>query len=313
MLREGDFKEIQNIKLKDSLMPLNRKFSGKEGKKALEGYDKVRTKGKNTNLLRYNTFKERFFDNDERLMIDAIKNYNHKIKRIIKLKEKIDVYDIEVPNTHNFALASGVFVHNSSIGGRDRKFQAILPLRGKVLNVEKARLDKVFKNNEIVNLITALGCGVGEEFNIGKLRYHKIIILSDADVDGQHIACLLLTFFYRYMKSLIEKGYVYVAQPPLYNIKKGGKTIYLKDDAELEKYGKDKESLKVQRFKGLGEMNPEQLWETSLDPEKRILKRVSVEDAIIADQIFATLMGDEVEPRREFIVEYAKEAKNIDI
>jgi len=277
-------------------------------KNKLEDYDKIRTNGKNNTLLRVNTFKERFFNNDEKLMIDAIKNYNHKIKKIVKLKEKIDVYDIEVPNTHNFALASGVFVHNSGISGRDRKFQAILPLRGKVLNVEKARLDKVFKNNEIVNLITALGSGVGEEFNIEKLRYHKIIITCDSDFDGQHIICLLLTVFYRYMKELIDNGYVYVAQPPLFSIKKGGKTIYLKNEVELEKYG-ERESLKVQRFKGLGEMNPEQLWDTTLDPEKRILKKITIEDAIIADQIFATLMGDEVEPRRDFIMQYAKEAK----
>ena len=283
-------------------------------KNKLEDYDKIRTNGKNNNLLRVDTFKERFFNNDEKLMFDAIKNYNHKIKKIIKLKEKIDVYDIEVPNTHNFALSSGVFVHNSGISGRDRKFQAILPLRGKVLNVEKARLDKVFRNNEITNLITALGCSVGEEFNIEKLRYHKIIITCDSDVDGQHIACLLLTFFYRYMKELIDNGHVYVAQPPLYSVKKGNKNIYIKDDKELEifkeKYGSN---FILQRFKGLGEMNPDQLYETTLDPEKRILKKVVIEDAIIADQTFATLMGDDVEPRREFIISYAKEAKNVDI
>jgi len=212
------------------------------------------------------------------------------------------------PSKCELFIVEGDSAGGSGISGRDRKFQAILPLRGKVLNVEKARLDKVFKNNEIVNLITALGCSIGDEFNIKRLRYHKIIILTDADVDGQHIACLLLTVFYRYMKELIDNGYVYVAQPPLFSIKKGGKTIYLKDEAELEKYS-EKESLRIQRFKGLGEMNPEQLWDTTLDPEKRILKKVIVEDAVIADQIFATLMGDEVEPRREFIMQYAKEAK----
>ncbi|MBU2634099.1 MAG: DNA topoisomerase (ATP-hydrolyzing) subunit B [Nanoarchaeota archaeon] len=282
-------------------------------KNKLDDYDKIRTKGKNNNLLRYDTFKERFFNNSEKLMIDAIKNYNHKIKKIIKLKEKINVYDIEVPNTHNFALASGVFVHNSSISARDRKFQAILPLRGKVLNVEKARLDKIFKNNEITNLISALGCGIAEEFNIGKLRYHKIIITADSDVDGAHISCLLLTFFFRYMKELIDNGHVYVAQPPLYGVKKGSKIIYLKNEDELEKYVKENKDVKFQRFKGLGEMNPDQLWDTTMDPEKRILKKISIEDVVIADQIFTILMGDDVEPRREFISTYAKKAKNIDV
>ncbi|MFH1209923.1 MAG: DNA topoisomerase (ATP-hydrolyzing) subunit B [archaeon] len=217
------------------------------------------------------------------------------------------------PSKTELFIVEGDSAGGSSISGRDRKFQAILPLRGKVLNVEKARLDKIFRNNEIINLISALGCGIAEEFDINKLRYHKIIITSDSDVDGSHIACLLLTFFYRYMKPLVDSGYVYVAQPPLYGVKIGSKTLYLRDDKELENYIEKDKDVKFQRFKGLGEMNPEQLWETTMDPEKRILKKIMIEDALMADQIFTILMGDEVEPRRDFISKYAKSVKNLDI
>ncbi len=217
------------------------------------------------------------------------------------------------PSKTELFIVEGDSAGGSSISGRDRKFQAILPLRGKILNVEKARLDKIFRNNEIINLISALGCGIAEEFDISKLRYHKIIITSDSDVDGAHIACLLLTFFYRYMKPLVDNGYVYVAQPPLYGVKIGSKTIYLRDDKELENYIEKDKDVKFQRFKGLGEMNPEQLWETTMDPEKRILKKIMIEDALMADQIFTILMGDEVEPRRDFISKYAKTVKNLDI
>jgi len=239
---------------------------------------------------------------------------NHKVKKIIKLNKKIDVYDIEVPNTHNFALASGVFVHNSAKQGRSREFQAILPLRGKILNVEKARLDKIFANNEISTMISAIGTNIGEEFDVNKVRYHKVVIMTDADTDGNHITTLLLTFFYRYMKELIDAGYLYIAMPPLYKVKKGKSIYYAYNEKELEeileKVGKDSQ---IQRYKGLGEMNPEQLWETTMDPEKRILKKVSVEDAVIADQIFSTLMGDQVDPRRKFIFENAKGVMNLDI
>jgi len=217
------------------------------------------------------------------------------------------------PEKCEIFILEGDSAGGSGISARDRKFQAILPLRGKVLNVEKARLDKIFRNNEITNLISALGCGIAEEFNIDKLRYHKIIITSDSDVDGNHISCLLLTFFFRYMKELIDNGYVYVAQPPLYGVKKGSKTIYLRGDKELEEYMKENKDVKFQRFKGLGEMNPDQLWDTTMDPEKRILKKISIDDVVIADQIFTILMGDDVEPRREFISTYAKKAKNIDV
>jgi DNA gyrase subunit B len=217
------------------------------------------------------------------------------------------------PSKTELFIVEGDSAGGSSISARDRKFQAILPLRGKVLNVEKARLDKIYKNNEIINLISALGCGIAEEFDINKLRYHKIIILTDADVDGSHIACLLLTFFYRYMKPLVDSGYVYVGQPPLYGIKVGSKTIYLRDDKELEAYVEKDNDVKFQRFKGLGEMNPDQLWETTMEPDKRILKKITIDDALMADQIFTILMGDEVEPRRDFISKYAKTVKNLDI
>ncbi|MFH1440337.1 MAG: DNA topoisomerase (ATP-hydrolyzing) subunit B [Candidatus Woesearchaeota archaeon] len=199
--------------------------------------------------------------------------------------------------------------------GRDRKFQAVLPLRGKILNVEKSRLHKVLSSQEIVTVITALGTSIGEEFNIDKLRYNKIIIMTDADVDGAHITCLLLTFFYRYMTKLIEEGHIYIAQPPLYKIKKGKQIWYVYKDEELfskiKEIGKD--NVVIQRYKGLGEMDPEQLWDTTLDPKDRILKKVKIEDAVLADEMFTILMGDQVEPRRRFIMEHAKEVKNLDV
>ena len=413
-------------------------------------------------------------------MCEAGKNYNHKVKRVEWLTDRVDVYDIEVPNTHNFALASGVFVHNSAKQGRDRRFQAILPLKGKILNVEKARLDKALSNEEIRTIITAIGCGIGEEFDIAKIRYHKIIIMCDADVDGSHIRTLILTLFYRQMPALIENGHIYIAQPPLYKIKRGkreeyiqteeeynnlllelgtdgmtlvrvkdkhnftdkqlkavldalielegygnaiersgaglskyialrhkktkklplymikvdGEPQFLYNDDELSKYvGNDtsknkdyiefyeareiekivdkidklgldieeyeaaeentsekksskkdsskpiytikteketkglyslkevlrfvksvgKEGMSIQRYKGLGEMNPTQLWETTMDPEKRTLLKVMLEDAVEADSMFTILMGEAVEPRREFIEQHAHEVKVLDI
>jgi len=208
-------------------------------------------------------------------------------------------------------LVEGDSAAGTAIGGRDRKTQAILPLWGKMLNVEKARIDKVFGNDKLQPIILALGCGIGEEFNVGKLRYHKVIIMSDADVDGHHITTLLLTFLYRHMKGLIEKGHVYIAMPPLYKIAKGKSINYVYDDHEYNKFigeiGTD--GINVQRYKGLGEMNADQLWETTLDPETRYMKKVTIEDAARADQMFSILMGEEVEPRREFIMRYAKEAE----
>ncbi|MEM4263486.1 MAG: DNA topoisomerase (ATP-hydrolyzing) subunit B [Candidatus Woesearchaeota archaeon] len=269
----------------------------------------------NKNILSFRTFTERFFDNDATRLKEAIMNYNHKIKQIIWLDEPMDVYDIEVPGTHNFALACGIFVHNSAKQGRNRAFQAILPLRGKIINVEKARLIKVLKNEEIGTMITAIGTGIGEEFDITKLRYDKIIIMTDADVDGNHIACLLLTFFYRQMQELLQAKKIYIAMPPLYKIQKGKKVLYAYNDDEKEKILKEigTEGVSIQRYKGLGEMNPQQLWDTTMDPKTRLLKQVTIEDAVHADEIFSILMGDEVEPRREFIQEHAKEVKELDI
>ncbi len=445
MMRDGSFKSTVAISPDESLMPLYRKFSD------------VITKCR---------------------ACEAVTNYNHRIISIERLEECIDVYDIEVPHTHNFALASGVFVHNSAKQGRDRKFQAILPLRGKILNVEKARLTKILKNEEIRALITAIGAGIGEgeEFDINKARYHRIIIMTDADVDGSHIRTLLLTLFYRYMRQLIDMGYIYIAQPPLFKVKKGKIENYVYNEEELDKwfskttlenialvsksegkkYTKDelsnflnylvkyknfyekyqkkglpaelinllilksntfrgettkskignlvdqiysiipnakvlsapkstnndiisievdgefdgkaikfiidekfeeiyeiyqkieslgkppyiivesdsnkneqninslyelavllseygRKGITLQRYKGLGEMNPQQLWDTTMNPGTRTMLKVSLEDAIKADEIFTILMGDKVEPRREFIEKHARDVKNLDV
>ncbi len=213
-------------------------------------------------------------------------------------------------------IVEGNSAGGSAQQGRDSNFQAVLPLRGKILNVEKARIHKVFDNAEIRMMIQAFGCGYGDEIDISKLRYHKIVIMTDADVDGQHISTLMLTFLYRFFRPLIEGGYVYIAMPPLYKLFKGQKTLrYCYSDEELELAKRDfgDEKYDVQRYKGLGEMDPSQLWETTLDPERRTLKRVSITDAIDADQVFSMLMGDEVEPRKNFIVENAHFVKNLDI
>ena len=223
-------------------------------------------------------------------------------------------------NERDPKLTEIYFVEGDSAGGsakgcRDSRFQAILPLRGKVLNVEKARLDKVYGNTSLIPIIQALGCGIGDEFDITKLRYGKIIIMADADVDGSHIRILLLTFFFRHMRPLIEQGHIYLAQPPLYKVHKGKQLRYAFSDAERDKYieelgGKGVES---ERYKGLGEMDPEQLWETTMDPERRTLLKVDINDAIACDETFSVLMGDMVEPRREFISKNAKFVQNLDI
>ena len=212
-------------------------------------------------------------------------------------------------------IVEGDSAGGSAKDGRDSRFQAILPLRGKVLNVEKTRIDKVYSNPSITPIIQALGCGIGEDFDIEKLRYGKIIIMADADVDGAHIQILLLTFFYRYMKRLIEEGHVYLAQPPLYKVFKGKQQRYAFSDAERDKYIAELggEKVEAERYKGLGEMDKEQLWETTMDPTCRTILRVTVNDAIKADETFSVLMGDCVEPRRAFIEENAKYAENLDI
>jgi DNA gyrase subunit B len=216
--------------------------------------------------------------------------------------EKCEIYIVE-----------GESAGGSAKQGRNRHFQAILPLRGKILNVERARLDKILKNSEIRNMIVALGTGIGDEFDIGKARYHKVVIMTDADVDGSHIRTLLLTFFYRYLKPLIETGYIYIAQPPLYQVKKGKQVNYAYSDEELSRMVKSIAKPAIQRYKGLGEMNPDQLWETTMNPENRTLLKVTLEDAVEADRIFTILMGEQVEPRKEFIEAHARDVKNLDV
>jgi len=522
MLRDGNYKKAEGLKAGDSLMPLRRQRSRLGGRITIKDYEMTFDPAEHRHHLDFNksnnnpsnvvrqirassefrdrirqrmlepamqlkkqTLAERFFEGDENRMREAALNYNHRVVEVRKLSERMDVYDMEVPETHNFALASGVFVHNSAKQGRDRRFQAILPLKGKIINVEKARLEKVLTNDEVRTIITALGAGVGEEFSIGKLRYHKVIFMCDADVDGSHIRTLLLTLFYRQLQELMKQGYVYIAQPPLYKIKRGkreeyvysenglnemlfdlgldgaaitsvrgkkeftasqakellrlltevewiGKSLHKKgvdfqkfllsgdektkklpvfmvkvegetqflysdeelakltkgekeadaleiyESSELEELGKklsklgvdlqefespeteetpeirrgkgkktparaspaplfkiglEKETLEiysltellqvvrnlgrrglqVQRYKGLGEMNPTQLWETTMDPERRTLQQVTLTDMVEAEAMFTTLMGDEVEPRRAFIEEHAPEVRFLDV
>jgi len=322
LLRDGTYKQAKDLMPADSLMPLYRQISRLGKRITIQGYEMVHQ------------------PNEDRLQ-GAVQRYNHKVVRVEAFHKRMDVYDLEVPGTHNFALASGVFVHNSAKQARDRRFQAILPLRGKILNVERARLDKILSSKEIRSLVIAMGAAIAEDFDIEKVRYHRIIIMTDADVDGSHIRALLLTLFYRYFKPVIERGYLYIAQPPLFQIQQGKNIHYAFDDQERDKIitslkeakglktkqvskktrkaGEEEEvtekvmGVSIQRYKGLGEMNPDQLWKTTMDPKGRLLAQVNVEDAREADKIFDVLMGNEVSPRKKFIQTYAKSVKNLDI
>ena len=261
---------------------------------------------------------------EKSLMASRAREAARKARELTRRKSALEVSSlpgkladcsIKDPMQTEIYLVEGDSAGGSAKQGRDRRFQAILPLRGKILNVEKARLDRILNNEEIRTMITAFGSGIAEEFDIEKSRYGKIIIMTDADVDGAHIRTLLLTFFYRYMKPLIENGRVYIAQPPLYLVKKGREHWYTYSDEEqnnlLDRIGRD--GISVQRYKGLGEMNPEQLWETTMNPEGRTVLQVHLEDAIEADGIFSVLMGDKVEPRRKFIEDHAKHVRNLDV
>ncbi len=217
------------------------------------------------------------------------------------------------PNERELFIVEGESAGGSAKQARDRRFQAILPIRGKIINVEKSGMSKILKNAEIKAIIAAIGAGIGKEFDISKVRYRRIIIMTDADVDGAHIRTLLLTFFYRYMRPLVEAGYLFIAQPPLYRVKKGKKVYYAYSDSELNRLLEKLGDAEVQRYKGLGEMNPEQLWETTMDPKNRILIQVTIEDAKKADELFRILMGEDVESRRKFIMEHSKEVRNLDI
>jgi|SRR3989344_691122 len=334
MLRDGTYKEAKDLTKEDSLMPLYKQDViniKKLPKISLSPQQATEYSPRNFSLSATSNFSlsksvtascgvlnpdleiKNMILSFRRHVPPPIINYNHKIKRIEFLKEKIDVYDLEVLGTHNFALASGIFVHNSAKEARDKEIQAILPLKGKILNVEKANPVKAFSSEEITNLITAIGTGVGEQFDASKLRYGKVVITTDADVDGEHIKTLLLTFFFRFMPQLIENGNIFIAVPPLYRIKKGKEDNYVYSDEELKKVlDKIGDSVIITRFKGLGEMDPSQLWDTTMNPKHRKLKKVFIEDAVEADRVFSMLMGDDVQGRKEFIAENAKEA-NLDI
>ncbi|MFC4736213.1 DNA topoisomerase (ATP-hydrolyzing) subunit B [Bacillus daqingensis] len=262
---------------------------------------------------------------DKGLMASRARDAAKKARELTRRKSALEVSALPGKladcSSRDASISEIYIVEGDSAGGsakqgRDRHFQAILPLRGKIINVEKARLDKILSNNEIRAIITALGTGIGEDFDISKARYHKIIIMTDADVDGAHIRTLLLTFLYRYMRPLIEEGYIYIAQPPLYQIKQGKAIHYAYNEKEMERVLSELDPTPkpaLQRYKGLGEMNPTQLWETTMNPDMRTVLQVNLNDAMLADEVFETLMGDRVEPRRDFIQANAHYVKNLDI
>ncbi|WP_407946837.1 DNA topoisomerase (ATP-hydrolyzing) subunit B [Pontibacillus marinus] len=302
-----------------------------------EGQTKTKLGNSEARTVTDNIFNEYFskylFENpdsakqivEKGLMASRARAAAKKARELTRRKNALEVSNLpgkladcssKDPSISELYVVEGDSAGGSAKQGRDRHYQAILPLRGKIINVEKARLDKILSNNEVRAIITALGTGIGEEFDISKARYQKIVIMTDADVDGAHIRTLLLTFFYRYMRPLLEHGYIYIAQPPLYKIQQGKAIYYAFNDKEME--SKLEELSKtpkpgLQRYKGLGEMNPEQLWETTMDPETRTLLQVSLQDAIEADEIFEILMGDKVEPRRNFIQDNAAYVKNLDV
>jgi len=305
-----------------------RQCASANGAVNVDAYAAHRAQTGDKSLLRFDRFCGRYFGGDQTRACEAVAHYNHRIVSVETLNECMDVYDVEVPGTHNFALASGVFVHNSAKQGRDRRYQAILPLRGKIINVGKAALDKTLENNEVRSLITALGIGIkvdsmddadaGEsssKFDLSRLRYDRIIIMTDADVDGDHIRTLLLTFFFQYMQPLLEGGHVYIAQPPLFSIK-AGKDIrqYARSYEERDRIVKDikRKDIQVGRFKGLGEMDASDLYDTTMNIETRTIARVSLDDAEKAAEMFSILMSEKVEPRKAFIIRYAKEVQNVD-
>lgn len=262
---------------------------------------------------------------DKGLMASRARLAAKKARELTRRKSALEVSSLpgkladcssKDPSESELYIVEGDSAGGSAKQGRDRHFQAILPLRGKILNVEKARLDRILSNNEVRAMITAIGTGIGEDFDIAKARYHKVVIMTDADVDGAHIRTLLLTFFYRFMRKILEAGYVYIAQPPLYKVQQGKRIEYAYNDKELERIFAELPAApkpNIQRYKGLGEMNPEQLWETTMDPAYRSMLQVSLEDAIEADETFDMLMGEKVEPRRNFIEENAQYVKNLDI
>ncbi|MDD5023166.1 MAG: DNA gyrase subunit B, partial [Candidatus ainarchaeum sp.] len=274
------------------------------------------------------TYFEENPDDSKKIMKKVLRSMEareaaHKAREVVRRKSIFETSVLpgkladcleQDPRKTELYIVEGDSAGGSTKQGRDRKFQAVLPLKGKILNVEKAPITKILTSQEIKTLILSFGTGFGEEFDISKLRYHKLMIMTDADVDGSHIRTLILTLLYRHFKILIEQGYVYIAQPPLYKIKKGKTVQYAYNDAEKNRIvAQLGEPLTVQRYKGLGEMNPEQLWETTLNPENRVLKKVTIEDAQKADEIFTILMGPDVEPRRAFIESHAREVKNLDI
>ena len=302
-----------------------------------EGQTKTKLGNSEVSQITNSAFSEKFtqflFENprvakqivEKGLMASRARIAAKKAREVTRRKNALEVSSLpgkladcssKDPSKGELYIVEGDSAGGSAKQGRDRHFQAILPLRGKIINVEKARLDKILSNNEIRMMITALGTGIGEEFDISLARYHKVVIMTDADVDGAHIRTLLLTFFYRYMRPLVEHGYVYIAQPPLYKIQQGKKVYYTYTDKEMEEVLDElPQSPKpgLQRYKGLGEMNPSQLWETTMNPETRTMLQVTLEDAMEADEVFDVLMGDHVEPRRDFIEKNAQYVKNLDI